>query len=251
MVRLNRILLVVCGIFAFAPAFADTIKLAADSWMPYNGDGKTEMGYMLDVAKAVFAKAGDTIVFEQVPWARAIDSCRKGQYNGIVGAAVGDASDFIFPKNELAMVNTEFFVKKGNPWRFNGLASLSKVKLSVIKDYSYYDELDAYIADNQANKDRLDVAFGDSPLESNVQKLVAGRVDGGDVVRYTVNALKLNGQVESAGVGSPGEPTYIAFSPALDTSKKYAQILSDGIDAFRKSGDLKKILAAYGLSDWK
>ncbi len=235
--------------------FADTIKLAADVWMPYNGDGKIETGYMLDVAKKIFGSAGHTVVLEVTPWARAIDGARSGVYNGIVGAVVDDAPDFIFPKNELAMVNTEFFVKKGSKWRYTGIASLLNIKLSVIKDYAYYDELDQYIEENQANKSRLDIAFGDNVLESNFQKLVNGRVDaiadGGAVLRYTANKMKLLGQVESAGIGTEGDPTYIAFSPALPTSKKYAQILSDGIDQLRKSGELKKILAVYGLTDWK
>jgi polar amino acid transport system substrate-binding protein len=235
--------------------YADTIKLAADFWMPYNGDGKTETGYMLDVAKKVFGDAGNTVVFETAPWARAIDSARKGLYNGIIGATVADAPDFIFPKSELAIVNTEFFVKKGNTWRYNGIQSLGKIKLSIIKDYAYNPDLDQYIADNQASKDRLDIGFGDNVLETNFQKLINGRVDavvdGGAVLRYTANKMGIQGQVVSAGIGDPGSLTYIAFSPALGTSKKYTQILSDGIDRLRKSGELKTILAKYGLTDWK
>jgi polar amino acid transport system substrate-binding protein len=249
-----RMLFLPCVFFAGA-SYADTVKLAADSWMPYNGDGKTETGYFLDVAKKVFGDAGHTMVFEAMPWSRAMDSARKGLLNGIVGAAEDDAPDFIFPRNELAMVNTEYFVKKGSPWRYAGVDSLRKIKLSIIKDYAYDEELDAYIEENQNSKDRLDVAYGDNPLESNFQKLLGGRVDavvdGGAVLRYTANRMKIQGQVESAGIGDPGGPTYIAFSPALASSKKYAELLSDGIDRLRKSGELKKILAAYGLSDWK
>jgi polar amino acid transport system substrate-binding protein len=247
--------LLLLGFLSIVPSRADTIKLAADSWMPYNGDGKTEIGYFLDVAKKVFGDAGHTLVFEAMPWARAIDSARKGTVNGIVGAVEDDAPDFIFPRNELAMVNTEFFVKKGNPWRFKGIESLKKIRLSVIKEYAYYGELDAYIKENQNSKDRLDIAFGDNPLEDNFQKLIGGRVDvivdGGAVLKYTANSMKVTAEVESAGIGSPGSPTYIAFSPTLGTSRKYAELLSDGIDRLRKSGELKKILAAYGLTDWK
>ena len=236
-------------------AFADTIKLVADSWMPYNGDGKTDTGYMLDVAQKVFGDAGYTVTFEAMPWARAIDTVRKGEYDGIIGSAVADAPDFIFPKNELAIVNTEFFVKKGTTWRYDGIQSLAKIKLAVIKDYSYNPNLDKYIADNASSRAKLDIGFGDNVLESNFQKLIGGRVDavtdGGAVLRYTVDKMGISGQVVSAGIGDPGSKTYISFSPALKTSKNYAQILSDGIDRLRKSGDLKKILAKYGLIDWK
>lgn len=241
--------------FLSSVAFADTIKLVADNWMPYNGDGKSETGYMLDIAQKVFGDAGYTVVFEAMPWARAIDTVRKGSYDGIVGAAVNDAPDFVFPKNELAIVDTEFFVKKGTAWRYDGIQSLAKIRLAVIKDYSYNTDLDKYIADNAAAKDKLDIGFGDDVLESNFQKLMSGRVDvvtdGGAVLKYTAGKMGIAGQVVSAGIGDPGSKTYIAFSPVGKSSKDYAQILSDGIDRLRKSGELKKILAKYGLTDWK
>ncbi|SFV56538.1 ABC transporter, periplasmic domain [hydrothermal vent metagenome] len=44
---------------------------------------------------------------------------------------------------------------------------------------------------------------------------------------------------------------YLAFSPNNPHSKEYAKILSEGINTLRKSGELDKILAKYGLHDWE
>jgi len=44
---------------------------------------------------------------------------------------------------------------------------------------------------------------------------------------------------------------FIAFSPKNPKSQEYAKLLSEGTAALRASGELRKILAKYGLSDWR
>jgi len=46
------------------------------------------------------------------------------------------------------------------------------------------------------------------------------------------------------------EEVYIAFSPAISSSKKYAAILDEGIKRLRKEGRLAEILGKYNLEDW-
>jgi len=46
-----------------------------------------------------------------------------------------------------------------------------------------------------------------------------------------------------------GDPVYFAFSPAA--GPRYAQLFDDGLRELRRSGELAKILAHYGLSDWQ
>jgi polar amino acid transport system substrate-binding protein len=53
-----------------------------------------------------------------------------------------------------------------------------------------------------------------------------------------------------AGCISPVK-LYVAFSPHNPNSKVYAEILSKKMIDLRKSGKLAKILAPYGLKDWK
>ncbi len=122
----------------------------------------------------------------------------------------------------------------------------------MIKDYTYYPELDAYI---KANPSRIVTAFGEEPLKDNLRLLLGGGVDvvidSTAVLAYTVGKLGMNGKVVSVGTGGAPLKMYIAFSPANPKSKEYAKILSDGMDSLRKSGKLKAILAKYGLADWK
>jgi len=233
-------------------AGAQEIVLQADYWMPFNGDGVTEMGYVLELAKAIFEPFGYTIVFQTVPWNRAISQARTGQCDGIVGAFVGDAEDFVFPAEEQGLAENMFYVRKGDPWRYTGIDSLRGKKFAVISDYSYGDDIDAYIATNPAG---LTQARGEEPLEQLLAMLTAGRVDivieDRTVMAYAIKKAGLSGGVIIAGTLGEQEKLFIAFSPAKPNSAKYAKILSDGMAALRASGKLKLILDKYGLADWK
>ena len=245
-------LLLGAGLMAASMAYAQTITLEADYWMPYNGDGQSETGYMLDIAKAIFEPKGYIIRFTQIPWARALADARAGKAEGVVGAAFDDAPDFVYPAEEQGRGQTEFYVLAGNPWRYTGIPSLAAVRLAIARDYTYFPELDQYI---ESNAGRLYTAYGEDPLSDNIRLLMAGSVgalvDVSDVVRYTIAKEQLQTKIVSAGTGGEAAELFTAFAPGGPRSAEYAGILSDGMVALRRSGQLAAILARYGLTDWK
>lgn len=234
---------------------ADTITLKADYWMPFNGDGKSETGYMLDIAKQVFEAKGHKVVFVVTSWERALAEVRSGKGNGIIGASEDDAGDFVFPTEEQGISLQLFCVKSGSPWKYGGIGSLKTIKLGVIRDYAYFKELDDYIKSAPST-----VVFGegDNPLQSNLTRLVQGElgavVDDRSVLKYTIAKMNLQGKVvitASAAEATKSAKLFIAFSPGNLKSAEYARILSEGMVTLRSTGELKKILAKYGLTDWK
>lgn len=248
--------LVFMGLMIFcANGRADVITLRADEWCPYNCEPNSdEPGFMVDIARIVFKKAGHTVEYGVMPWARAIQDTRKGKYNGIIGAGKDDAPDFVFPENELAVMSGEFYVKKGADWEYKGLESLKDKVLGVIKDYTYSDVIDGYIEENGQNSKRVQVASGDNALDSNVKKLLAGRIDilieDSNVMGLYIKENRKEKMLLTAGTLAPDE-LFIAFSPNNPKSTEYAKTLSDGIVDMRKSGELAIILEKYGLKDWK
>jgi polar amino acid transport system substrate-binding protein len=235
--------------------FADTLTLKADFWMPHNGDGKTETGYMLDIAKAVFEPKGHKIVFVMTPWENSLADVRSGKCNAVIGAGLEDAPDLVYPEEEQGLSIQLFCVKAGNPWKYGGVESLKTVKLGVIKDYTYFQAVDDYIKASPAG-----VVFGtgDNPLESNLARLLNGEVgavvDDRSVLKYTIAKMKLFGKVAfalSTAEATKSSKLFIAFSPKIPKSHEYAKLLTEGMVTLRKSGELQKILAKYGLTDWK
>ncbi|MBF0120992.1 MAG: transporter substrate-binding domain-containing protein [Desulfobacterales bacterium] len=255
----NAIIFIIMNIFFLLfvfPLYADTIIIASDNWCPISCEPNSDQeGFMVDIAKIVFKKEGHKVEYKNIPWNRTLEMARKGIINGVIGVYIEDCPDFIFPKNELAMIGFNIFVQKGNSWTYNGISSLEEINLAIIADYSYGNEVDSYIKKNKNKSSRLQIMYGDAPFKQNIMKLLMGRVDAlietDAVFWYTANKLKVTNQLKTAGVVTKPKESYIAFSPALPTSKVYAEILSNEIIKLRKSGELEKILIKYGLTDWK
>jgi len=146
----------VCALTVSGAAHADEIVLAADVWPPFVGKPGSDMeGYMVDVAKKVFADKGHTIVFKEVPWSRAVKTCRKGDIPGILGAAVGDAPDFVYPKEELGKLENYAFTLKDSAWEYKSVDSYNDVTIGVIQDYDYGKSLNEYLNANKGSKDSI------------------------------------------------------------------------------------------------
>lgn len=238
------------------PSQADTINLVADEWCPYNCEPDTdEPGYMIEIAQRVFSEAGHTVTYRTLNWSRSVEDTRHGKYDGIVGASKPEAEDFVFPDENLGDSANSFFVTKENSWRYQGMPSIEKVRIAVIKDYEYGTLLDDYIAANKTDLKKVQVATGDTALEKNFTKLVNGRIavviEDGAVGRYTAKSMGLADKVQFAGNDGDPSDLYIAFSPKNPKSQEYAKILSKGIERLRSSGELQTILEKYGQTDWR
>ena len=243
-----------------SPGFAEVISIRADQWCPYNcKPGADKPGYMIEIAQVVFKKAGHTVDYQELNWSRAILETREGKHAAIVGAAKGDAPDFMFPDEPLGVMQNVFWAKKGTTWRFQGVESLQQVRLGVIQDYDYGEIINAYVEEHQKNTLQVQIVSGTDGLEINIRKLERGRINVTleDQNVFAMKASELGKLELFENIGPGGEQSveenfvYLAFSPANPKSKEYAQILSEGIKAIRASGDLQRILARYGLKDWK
>ncbi|EMS79936.1 substrate-binding periplasmic protein [Desulfotignum phosphitoxidans] len=253
---LTRLLvLLVLAIHPVCLALADEILLAADPWCPYNCGGQEEhSGFMVDIARAVFEKNGHRVIYVTVPWARAIHGTRTGQYDGIIGAGRTETPDFVFPDIEQGLACHTFYVKKGNPWQYDGPASLDHVTLGVIRNYSYGTLFDTYIRQHQADLAKVQVISGESGLALNIRKLVAGRIEvlieDRAVFQYFLHKKGIPDDFARAGTAAM-EPVYIAFSPISADARKYADMLTREMAELRRSGALSDILKQYGLTDWR
>lgn len=237
----------------------ETITIVADTWCPFNCTPTSpHPGFMIDLVTAAFAKHNIKVEYSIVPWTRAIEETRKGLHTAIIGAAVDDAPDFIFPNVAEGFVKNHFFVKKGNPWRYTTIDSLKGVVLGLIADYSYTEEMDNYIKKYKLDPQRIEMMSGDKALAINVSKLLRGKigavVESKYVMTYYLSQNGLQDQVENAGALTITDKNklYVAFSPKnKKLAQKYADIISEEIPKMRASGELAKILDIYGIIDWE
>lgn len=231
------------------------VTIRADVWYPHNGTpGSATPGYMIEIAQAAFAAKGINVNYDAMPWERALTLTREGKIDCVVGASPDDAPDFVYPTEPQGRNQNVFYVRQGNAWRFSDMASLANVKLGVIEGYAYADELDAYIEANKGTP-KIQAVTGDTPLDQNIKKLLAGRVDviveSAPVLQAKLKEMNLEGKLDAAGDAGEADDLFIACSPKLPAAPEYARILTEGTQTLRQSGELKKILNKYGLSDWK
>jgi len=248
----------IMAVFMSASAQAETVTLVADSWCPYNCDKASEKpGFIIEIAQKAFARQNITVEYSQIPWTRAIEETRKGKHTAIVGASRNDAPDFIYPSISQGFMQNAFYVKKDNPWRFKDISSLGAISLGAITDYSYSDEIDRYIKENAKNTKLIQATSGDDALQTNVRKLLANRIgallEDRYVMQYHLLEKKLQDKVDEAGLAptSKQNDLFIAFSPSNPKSRKYAEMVAEETKALRASGELKEIMAKYGVTDWQ
>ena len=230
-------------------------------WLPIHGHHSTSNWAVIgkvtsfDIAREVFESHGHTLIYQIVPWKRAIEGTRSGKYNGAIGASKTDAKGFVFPDEELARNVLSFYVLKKSQWQFKGPASIENVSIGVAAGYDYRHWLNDYIKSHSADERRVQVVAGENSLKQNLQKLMLKRidvvVDNEAAIRFTAKTMGILDEIKPAGYGVEPAYIYIAFSPNRPESPMLARQLSDGIFQLRRSGQLKAILDRYGLIDWK
>ncbi|BCN93516.1 hypothetical protein THMIRHAM_13010 [Thiomicrorhabdus immobilis] len=247
------------SLILFVPqqSMADTLRIATDEWCPYDciaaqNDGK--VGYMGDLLVAAMQNRGHQVEFVEVSYSRGLELVREGKLDATMACFREEAPDFVFSNAVQGISNSTFFSRKDNVWRYQGLDSLKKAKMiGVIKGYDYVDPVVMdYI--NQHPSNVLEIT-GEKPLERLLQMLLSGRltavIDDKMVLEYKIQQMGHADQVVVSGSTSAVINVYSGFSPALPKSKHYAQILEEEIEKMRQSGQLQKILSAYGIQDWQ
>jgi len=233
---------------------ADVIQIGADEWCPHNCDADSQnKGYMIDIMKEVFEPLGHTIKYKVLPYSRAIALAKYGKLNAVVGAFAKEVPNFILTSSELGMNTNAYCVLQNSKWKFSGVESLLNQKLAILQGYSYGDKLDKYIEQYGKNKNKI-IVLSDSASSVTALKILKAKrasvyVEDIAVLHYSFLKYGLNKEYKISGT-EKALPLYIAFTPALSTSKEYVKILEDGLIQLRESGRLKKILAKYGLEDW-
>ncbi|CAK0764610.1 polar amino acid transport system substrate-binding protein [Azospirillaceae bacterium] len=239
-------------------ARADVISVRADDWCPYNCVPDSDKpGYAIEAAREIFTKAGHSIDYKQMPWTRALADCRKGSIDAVLGTSTDESPDFIFPVESVGVSDNTVVVKKGSSWRYQGVSSLEALKIGLVQGYVYSGEIGSYLdgkIKGDVSKTNLSLVGGDSAIELNLKKLVAGRIDATidskPVLNYKIQSLGFSDKLDFAGTVDVS-PIYLAFSPERPKSKEYAEIYAKGLAEMRSSGRLKQILERYSVQDWK
>ncbi|NQD93318.1 transporter substrate-binding domain-containing protein [Pseudomonas sp. CrR25] len=235
-----------------AGARAETLVIAGDPWCPVNCEpGSAQPGIFVELAREIFGEAGIQVRYRLINWARALHDARNGRINAVIGAGHEDAADFLFTPTPVSYSRMCFYVLPDNRWHFDDVADLAGQRLGVINDYSYGRQLDAYLEAHVEDPTRVQVAYGDRALGLNVDKLLSRRIDVTVANTWVMqNWLRRRGrseQLRNAGCRAPDVAIYLAFSPALASSRRHVQLFEAGLRRYQADGRLQQLLERYGV----
>jgi len=249
---LYLIIIALCGAATIGRS-AETLRIRADTWMPFNGDPKSQTpGYVVELLKIIFEPRDITVDYQNQPWADALKAAGHSEIDGVIGASRIEAAQLIVPEECIAVTKIGLFVLKGNPWRYQNMGSIESVRIGAIDAYDYWEALDGYIGKSTAPK--VTILKGDTPLKDGIAKLRAGEID---IMPETISVFTWELKSEALSISDfriayihEGDDAFVAFAPNA-AGKRHAAIFDEGIRRMRANGQLAKILAKYGLDDWK
>jgi polar amino acid transport system substrate-binding protein len=216
------------------------VLAAADQSIPtsYIEDGQ-QVGILIDVINEAFNRAGYSVEIKLMPWARCLIEVENGNVDGIFSAFITEERlSFLTYAEEVLITQVQaFFVRSDSDITFDGnLSSLEDYSIGLIKGTSHGPRLDTAIEEGTFKK--IDVTQNS---QSNVSKLVAGRIDllpsYRHIVLSTAKELDYVGKIKQLSPEIEAIHSYLAFSKKRDFSNE--------IDDFNRALSSMKLDGTY------
>lgn len=212
-------------------------------------------GFVIDMIADIYTAKGYQLEFATTPYARSIKAVEKGDCHitPLVNPSVNNA--VLFPKQPSFSYKQAFFVKKGNPWRYDGANSLTKLTaVATVVGYEYKMEpaYDQYLQ-APGNKSKINVVTGVQAVEQIFRMILANRIETFNEAYLTGSYLAqekgFSPQLEVAGIFDQPLVLKPAFSPQVDGVQQLIDYWDAGRWQIRQTGKEKDYLAKYGIKD--
>jgi polar amino acid transport system substrate-binding protein len=234
-----------------------TLLVQADRWCPFNCQpGSAAPGYVVELLQHLFEHDGVKVVYQIVPWDRAVRNAVAGKATAVIGAtrAEAHARGFLIGNEPIGISKDCLYVAQSNPLVYREAVDLNGLhKVAIVSGYSYAGGLGEWSTDPK-NKSRIEIARGDSPVETSLQNLARGRLDGvidnESVLRMVSQNLGVTDKVRMAGCTGNDE-VFVAFSAVLPGASALVLQWDAGLAELRRNAKLMPFLSKYGQKDWK
>lgn len=231
------------------------IVLNDNDWPPFFFAGKTDAppGLAKEILAICIPATGYEFEFRAHPIKRMRHAMEAGEIDINIYSHEKDRESFvIYGEEPLFFSEYRPVVRRSSTIQIHAIKDFDPLKLGHLNGLSYSPEFKAYVA-KRRESGNLDVADTE---ESNLKKLLAGRIDvfvnSAPTVRWLAKVSGASQQIKVLDFAVKRADYFAAFSkasPRLSTREKNAFLLD--LDAcFRKvkdDGAYQKILAKYGL----
>ena len=210
-----------------------------------DADGKTVVGFEVDLFQAVAAKLGLKAEFQSAPFDAIIPGVNSGKYE------IGVSSFTINPERSKAVdmvkyfnAGTQWATKKGGPG-VNPDDACGK-KVAVQQGTVQLDDVTARSKKcTDAGKSAITIEQFQSQADATASVVTgkdAAMLADSPVIAYAVK--QANGQLQALGQIYDAAPYGFVVSKAQDA---FAQVLVDALQAVIQDGSYKKVLSKWGV----
>lgn len=122
---------------------AETLRLVADPWPPFNDQTLLNNGVASDLVSTALSRAGYTSTYAQVPWERAVRGLQQDIYDVLINAWYTDERATFGHYSQPYLINRiRFLQRKGSQISFKQLPDLYPYSIAVVRGYAYSSEFD-------------------------------------------------------------------------------------------------------------
>lgn len=221
------------------------VVLATWNWSPYYAENLPDGGAITEIVRAAFQREGYELEVKWVPWARAIEKAKEGEYDGVLGSwyTIERATYFTYSK-PLLKNEIVFFKRKGETIKYNSLRDIKPYRIGVTRNSGPHEWLKADYSGN------LDLVG--SPV-LNIKKLMAGRFhliadEKAGILHILNNQFpEWKNAVESLHPPLQVNELHIMISKTNVDHQKIINNFNRGLEKIQQDGSFQNILMKYGL----
>lgn len=222
-----------------------TLLAAGDPWPPFLDPSQPQLGLTVELVRSAYATQGYTVKVAVVPWARAENGVREGRYDVLLNVwMTEERKAYLVYTHPFALNEVTFIKRKGDPFTFEGFASLKGKRIGVIRGYGYEE---AFLRSDLFQRDEA------TSLMENVHKLLAKRIDltlDDAIVAQSViasNDPALLERVQFVEKGLSINPLHLASGKANPRAQELVEAFNRGLARIKADGTYQKILKRYGI----
>jgi len=142
---MKRLIIYIAAILIFAStenAYCEVIRLATMNWQPFYGKNLSEGGFFTALSREAFKRSGYELKVVFIPWKRALERSKEGNFDGLLGAYYSDERENHYYFTDPIASNDEVFItRKGHDITYNNLDDLKNIRIGGLRGGAQSTEL--------------------------------------------------------------------------------------------------------------
>ena len=246
-------------LFPLAPkASSETLTFGYSEACPHMCPNDENKGFTADITKEVLEKFGHKVKFVAQPWGRAVKNANEGKLTGIICTGKEESPLLVYPELEHGLQDDCFYGRKEDNWQPKGPFSFESRKTIIFKGWVYEKEYKEKFGLKKYFEIFREFSLDNNYIPRGLELVTQNRIDAfwNDATVYTYFIKQNNLEEKTKNIKQLGcirqQKLYMGISPKFKKlAKKLTKQFDAGMKELRQSGGVEKIMAKYGLRDWR